>query len=339
MNLIDRDPDFWRARHTRCAACGHEEAFDVEWFERWSRGSEACPHCGVDSSQERATTLVADPADPALKATDVSGLSWWHTTTHEDWPRSDFDLLETLDACTRLRMGEPALARWEDAQKKKALHVGTYEAAVHNMLRRITDQAGASKQFYLARVTLRPDVVVADECREEVPTLMGDVPLAEACPPGIDVTRYINLHEGPGGISLALGRGAIHRVQSLAVPLPVTSLPAWAEHAQATLADASPDLFALPESDDPLTRLRRQQGGPPQVTSRRIQAQQAMATEAIDGMPANLHGALTAMIQIDNEAEPSDWVERLVGFVQLITQPGVVIAAVRNAPDRRIAEG
>ncbi|MGO1524313.1 MAG: hypothetical protein ACTHWO_10505 [Nesterenkonia sp.] len=38
----------------------------------------------------------------------------------------------------------------------------------------------------------------------------------------MDVARYLNYHEDPGGLSLALGRDAIAYVQQVTVPLPAT---------------------------------------------------------------------------------------------------------------------
>ncbi len=39
----------------------------------------------------------------------------------------------------------------------KALHVGTYEAAIENMLRRMNDELDSHAQFYLYRVELDLD--------------------------------------------------------------------------------------------------------------------------------------------------------------------------------------
>lgn len=46
-----------RWRLTRCAACGHEQAFDADWFEWWGRGEELCPSCGVDCTAEDTTQI------------------------------------------------------------------------------------------------------------------------------------------------------------------------------------------------------------------------------------------------------------------------------------------
>lgn len=48
MDLVDREPNFYRSRLTRCAACGHEQSFCDHWFKRWSYAEEVSPGCGVN---------------------------------------------------------------------------------------------------------------------------------------------------------------------------------------------------------------------------------------------------------------------------------------------------
>ncbi|EHR61028.1 hypothetical protein [Saccharomonospora cyanea] len=68
-----------------------------------------------------------------------------------------------LTAETRLRMGgDQRVAAWTERQRAKALHAGTYEAAIHNMLWRIDGQADHNRQFYLYRVRLKPTVAVRE---------------------------------------------------------------------------------------------------------------------------------------------------------------------------------
>lgn len=99
---------------------------------------------------------------------------------------------------TQQAMGGLArVTAFEDRLRRKALHVGTYEAAIHNMLRRIADQADRGKQFYLYRVHLVPAITVRESWISDPGGFVGDVPLTEVCPPGIDVTRS-EYSRGPG---------------------------------------------------------------------------------------------------------------------------------------------
>lgn len=328
MDLVDRRPDFYRSRRTRCVGCGHGQAFDAEWLERWSHGDEVCPGCGADCTEEAATHLVADPADPALDDTKVLRLSWWHTSTDSDWPSADFDPLARLDTTTRQRMGgQEAAERWAERQKRKALHVGTYEAAVQNMMRRIDRQGDAGRMFYLYRVRLRPDLVVAPGCGDEVVDFVGDVELSVACPPGIDAVRYVNIHEDPGGVSLALGRLAIQAVQRLQIPLESPDVASWRSSALARLMTASAQPVEVVGADDDLTRLLRSVSGPV-MTSEREREQIRVRDEVTAHLPGGIREQVRAAVGMDDD-DPARWCDRLAAIVQLIDAPQDVVRRAR----------
>lgn len=342
MELTDRVPDFCRRRHTRCASCGHEDAFDDDWFDRWGRGHETCPRCGADCEQEHATRVAPDPCDPALDDGVVPTLSWWHTSTHADWPSASYEPPASVVESLRQHLGDLGADRWARRQKTKALHVGTYEAAIHNMLRRCSDQSDRDKQFYLYRVRLRPDLVVAPGCGEEIVNFVGDVQLDDACPAGIDATRYVNRHEDPGGVSLALGLDAIHSVQSVAIPLPMAleddGEPAWVRPAIAELTTASVEPIVVVEPDNRLTRLRRQFNPVPPTTSRRRQVQQRIRDRVLDDLPRDLpwdlRDGIRDWVPVDDAISPQEWCEQLVGITQLISDPRTVIQAAARAEHR-----
>lgn len=331
MDLVDRLPDFYRRRLTRCAACGHEQSFDDDWFERWSHREELCPGCGVDCTSEDATRVEADPADPALNDSLVLGLSWWHTSTHADWPPANVDPAARLDEPTRHRMGgDEAVARWVVRQNEKALHVGSYEAAVQNMLRRIHNQGDLGQTFYLYRVRLRPDLAVRAGCSGEVVDFVGDVALRDVCPAGIDAARYVNSHEDPGGISLALGRDAVHSVQRLRLPLDNSSGASWRESAMERLTAASSQPVAVIEPDNELTRLRRRFNGGPTMTSRRMQGQTRILHEVTAHLPTKIRRQVRAAVSVDDTADPAEWCDSLASIMQLIDDPEVVVLAARE---------
>lgn len=121
------------------------------------------PRCDLTCEHEDAPRVTVDPADPALDDDRVTRLFWYHTSTQPDRPTRDFDPAAGLTVETRLRMGgDLRVADWAARQRAKALHVGTYEAAIHNMLRRIDDQADHGSQFYLYRIRLEPTVEVRE---------------------------------------------------------------------------------------------------------------------------------------------------------------------------------
>lgn len=237
---MERLIDFSRDRQMMCGGCGRRFVVDLDWIDRWEQGGEKCPGCGLTCEHEDAPRVTVDSDDPALDDDRVATVSWYHTSTQPDWPTRDFDPAAVLTPETRMMMGgDEHVAAWAARQQAKALHIGTYEAAVHNMLRRIRDQADRGNQFYLYRVRLNPSVVVREGWLIDPSDFVGDVVLDEVCPPGVDVARYLNYHEDPGGLCLALGREAIAGVQQVPVPLPDAWDADWVREAVAALETAS----------------------------------------------------------------------------------------------------
>jgi len=131
------------------------------------------------------------------------------------------------------------VAEWAERQNSNALHIGTWEAAIHNMLRRINDEGGRGEQCYFYRVHLRPTVIVREDWLIYPSNFVDYVALDEVCPPGIDVSRYLNHHEDPGGISLALGRPAINYIKQLQIPPLDATDASWIADAVTVLESAT----------------------------------------------------------------------------------------------------
>jgi hypothetical protein len=324
---MERRIDFARERQMLCGICGHRWAVGLDWIDRWEQANETCPGCGTTCEHEDSPRVTVDPGDPVLDDVQVARFSWYHTSTQPDWPTKDFDPAAILTRETRLMMGGgESVAAWAARQRAKALHVGTYEAAVHNMLRRIRDQADHSGQFYLYRVRLKPSVVVREGWLIDPSNFVGDVVLDEVCPPGIDVARYLNYHEDPGGLSLALGRDAIAGVQQVAVPLVDARDESWVRDAVAALEDAS-------ESVAPATgRLSRfmRPSSPQAVVGRELG--KALA----DRLPVNLQDQFASAATFAEGEDPAGWARWTSGLLDLIEDPGRVLAAVDKSGHRRV---
>lgn len=310
-----------------CRGCGHHFVADLHWFDRWEQNGEKCPGCGLTCEHEEAPRVTVDPDDPALDDERVAQFFWYHTSTHPDWPSRDFDPAAGLTAETRLRMGgDERVAAWVARQRTKALHVGTYEAAIHNMLRRMNDQADRGSQFYLYRVRLRPDVVVREGWVVDPSNWLGDVVLAEVCPPGLDVARYLNYHEDPGGLSLALGCGAIADVQQIAIPLRDAWEGDWVREAVAGLESASD--VPVPTTGK-LARFM-----PP--SSPRAAVGRELGTALAGRLPVNLRRQFESGAAFDEGADSVRWARRASSLYGLIVDPGCVLAELDGA-ERRMA--
>lgn len=310
-----------------CGICGHRWAVDLDWIDRWEQAKEICPDCGLTCEHEDAPRVTVDPVDLAHDDAEVVRFAWYHTSTQPDWPTKSFDPAAALTPETRRMMGgDRRVAAWSERQRAKALHVGTYEAAVHNMLRRMDDQADHGSQFYLYRVHLKPSVVVRKGWLVDPSNFVGDVLLDEVCPAGVDVARYLNYHEDPGGLSLALGRGAIAGVQEIAVPLPDAWNGDWVRDAVTDLTDASD---APVPAAGRLSRFMRA-SSPRAVLSRELGA--ALAGR----LPINLRGQFASAARFNDGDDPAQWARRTSALAGLVLDPARVLAALDGGERRRI---
>ncbi|WP_231380452.1 hypothetical protein [Nocardioides luteus] len=328
---MERVIDFWRDRHMLCPTCRHRWIVDLDWIDRWEQAQEACPGCGLTCEHEDAPRVTVDPGDPALQDRRVAQLDWYHTSTHQDWPRRDFDPAAALDPETRARMGgDHRVAAWAARQRAKALHVGTYESAIHNMLRRIRDQADHGSQFHLYRVHLVPTVTVRQDWVSDPSNWVGDVDLDTVCPPGVDIARYLNYHEDPGGLSLALGRGAIACVQEVAIPMAEVGDANWIQDAVDTLNHAAKAKVSIARPTRGLGRLR-----PP--PSPQVIAARDLAKALADRLPINLRWQFTSATAFADGDDPVRWARQTSGLRELIKDPAQVLAALDSQECRQVS--
>lgn len=310
-----------------CGGCGHEFVVDLDWIDRWEQSGEKCAGCGLTCEHEDAPRVTVDPDDPALDDAEVARFAWYHTSTQTDWPTKSFDPAAALTPETRMRMGgDRHVAAWAARQRAKALHVGTYEAAIHNMLRRMHDQADHDSQFYLYRVHLKATVVVREGWLIDPSNFVGDVVLDEVCPPGVDVARYVNYHEDPGGLSLALGRDAIAGVQRIAVPLPDACDIDWVRDAVAALTSASATLVP---ATGKLGRFLR-------PSSPRAALARELSATLAGRLPVNLRDGLLSAARFDERDDPEQWARRTSALYQLIIEPGRMQLAFDAAEHRQV---
>ncbi len=310
-----------------CGSCDHRFVVDLDWIDRWGQSGEECPGCGLTCEYEDAARVTVDPDDPALDDELVAQFHWYHTSTQPDWPSKNFDPAADLTSHIRMMMGgDRRVSEWAAGQQAKALHVGTYEAAVHNMLRRTRDQADRGRRFYLYRVYLMPSVLVRDGWIPDPGGLVGDVPLEEVCPPGVDVARYLNYHEDPGGLSLALGRDAIASVQQVAVPLPGVVRDTWVRGAIAGLESASD--APVPGKDI----LGRYRPGP----SPRVDLGRELAAALADRLPVNLRDQFQSAAAFAEGEDPELWARRANGLFELIDDPSPALTALDKTARRQV---
>ncbi|MFI6335336.1 hypothetical protein [Streptomyces sp. NPDC050535] len=155
---------------------------------------------------------------------------------------------------------------------------------------------------------------------------VGDVGLDEVCPPGVDVARYLNYHEDPGGLSLALGRDAIASVQRIAVPLPDTWDGGWVRDAVAALEGVSGT--AVPATGEPARIMRPS-------SARAVLGREPGAFLA-GRLPVNLQGQFASAAAFAEEEDPEQWARRTSGLFDLIDDPARVLAALDEQDLREV---
>lgn len=324
---MDRTVDFYRDRQMRHDLCGHTCIVSLDWYERYGEGAHGCPGCDADADFSDSLQFTGDPADPALDDHFATEATWFHTSTHQAWP-APIDFAASLTDVTKQRMGgEESAARWAHRQSTKALHIGTYESAIHNMLRRMSDQSGKGEQFYLHGVRLRPDVAILPGSRPER-SLFGDVWLDEIAAPEIDVVRYVNVYEDPGGLSLAIRPSAIATTRCLPIPLTGADDDHWVADTAAGLRSVSTELTPLPEELREFPYLYRE--------THRAKAAREVASLLAARLPATLERQFESAVRWEDGDDPAEWARYARRLFALVRDAERVLGELAAQPVREL---
>lgn len=315
----------------RCGSCGEEWLASAEWLDRFNQALVACQVCGTDCRSQDRPDFCADPDDPVHDDSALTSFYWYHTSTHENWPNSDFDPAASLTEETKRRMesigsGVGAVERWAERQKAKALHVGTYEAAIESMFRRMSDQADSSDRFYLYRVELDHHCVVEPDVHPEPTNWVGDAYLADVCAPGTSVLRYVNVHEDQSSVSLAIEPSAVRAVQMTLLPVASDSSDPWVLEATERLLVAASKLSQESKPE-------RQSWG--RETSALSSEARVLEAEIAAGLPSPLRERFS--VGFDEEAfgaAPNAYPMKLVGLKRLVTSARATLEALDAQPWR-----
>ncbi|MFT3862388.1 hypothetical protein [Micropruina sp.] len=304
----------------------------AQWLDRFNQAREVCPVCGTDCQGEDRPDFCADPQDPAQEDSAVREFYWYHSSTHENWPDRQFGPAARLTDVTKRRMEAmgSGVGAWASRQKTKALHVGTYEAAIENMLRRMDDQGSSDDQFYLYRLQLDPNCVIEPGVHKEPTNFVGDAYLAEVCAPGTNVFRYVNVHEDASSVSLAIEPDAVRAVQGIPIPLAVDATDPWVTDATARLSEATSKPAPRPKGK--LQRYRLREVSALATEARRLES------EIATGLPLALRERFTVGFdEAGFNAAPAVFPSKLVGLARLVTDPRAILDSLDAQPWRRPA--
>jgi len=326
--VADRRVDFGYAHcWIICPSCTDRTRLT---FEQYVTGERVrCVRCGVTVTTEDEHDLaVSAPDDVALDPSALSGVAWYHTSTYREWPPMNEEPTDS------------------------AIHLGTYEAAIENMLRRMRNESDADSQFHLHRITLCVDAKDVTDVRGEASNWFGLTAQSVVRADGHRVLRYINRHEHKGSISLAVVPSVIATVQTVTIPLAICNRPcaAAAQAAIAYAAECAAIEAARPDTSG-IGRLERQfpkTAKDPKVAaiahaakacddaSSQAFAQFSRALE--DSYLAEIAAPVRAMfvgaLQSKKFDSATDWNETFCRVAELLTAPDRVIATVSTAQTR-----
>lgn len=164
-----------------------------------------CAQCKRRITVYSAGLRVLNDSAPHMDAQKVREDLWYHTTTTAHWIEQLIEG-ETADRDFLVRMEQNP-----DLDTTVMVHLGTVDAAL--------DRAGHRTAFetvYMYVVRLKPGVEIAQVVKEDTndscPNYAG---FCERDGYSTEVTRYVNMYESPGSISLLANRKSFEVVDRI----------------------------------------------------------------------------------------------------------------------------
>jgi hypothetical protein len=218
--LIERAVSFCYGYNMACGQCGGVTPITAtDYYLEVGGAHMECADCGSDIHYGPAVIALRDTGDPVPDDQTAVDVAWYHTSTDPRWPDRGRAMPETELALLRRAMSSAeAAAHAREQRENQALHLGTYEAAIESMLRKMRDEDLGGAQFWLYRVALRRrGIAVEPGYRDENKEDASQV--TQEALSGWDAIRYLNVRESPGSISLAVRPSSLASVQGIELPV------------------------------------------------------------------------------------------------------------------------
>lgn len=218
-DIIERPVGFRYGYNMKCEHCGGVTPLSASTYYREQCHSARikCAQCPRDIHYGPDAMALRDAGDPVLDDQVTLGTAWYHTSTDPCWPTRGRTMTPAEIAFLRQRTLDDVAERVRERHENQALHLGTYEAAIESMLRKMRYQDMAGERFWLYRVALRRDVTIEPCYRNETHEEISQITQAEIG--GSGAIRYLNTRESPGSISLAVHPRSLAAVQGIALPV------------------------------------------------------------------------------------------------------------------------
>jgi hypothetical protein len=311
----------------KCTQCDSRVEVDSELYELQSTGRAGysmCTPCGAELDIRRPhVRALRNPEDVAKNNDSVGHLVWYHSSRYESWP--DLEAY-TADVAAEARQTAEKFDMF-DADRRiatklsLAVHLGTYEAAIENILRRLGDQDHANlfeTRYWLHRVEIKlgpndlhPDVV------DEFCIYFGDVELEQVQALGARAVRYVNCHEAIGSVSLAIDPAVVGAVSTIALPVTEAALAETADAAAATERMVASTHRADDDTGDSWAAFAG-----------------ILESEYLSGVNPQLRDLFGGAVGGEYE-DPVEFHRRFRIVAGMLTQADVVIGLLAGAPRRR----
>ncbi|MDP8017657.1 hypothetical protein [Prescottella equi] len=358
---FDFNYEFW----FECG-CGQRTPVSDTTYDLQCQGVEPYPVCACGSTIDvaEARPTLRDLSDIDRQPEQVDRHVWYHSSTYQDWPSPTYrDNVAALVEQSLLPSDKHAAMIAE--RTSLALHLGTYAAAIENMLRRMADEGSPSDRYWLHQVEVRLQPGdLSPVVHRELAGWFGAVHISQLSQLDARAARYVNTHEAVGSISLAIDPSVIARVRTIPLPVASASLPACtagetaATHAVAELAAAEhlrPDTTGLRDDQifgSPLLASLEANAGKPEVDDRVLQVAQQMSRyrERQHAIGSALEGTLVEAYLADVNTQvrerftrvmptrdcPLEYHERFREMAGLLVQPHQVVQQFDAAPWRSL---
>ncbi|CDO91607.1 hypothetical protein AWC29_05180 [Mycobacterium triplex] len=194
--------------------------------------------CGTAVDVTDLSSTLRHTEDIALQTDSVCRLVWYHSGRYENWPDLEAYTADVtamaMQTAGRISILDPD--RIIATKLSLAVHLGTYEATIENLLRRL-DRPGLCRSLrdeVLHRVEIalpHPDDLHF-KVTDEFCTMFNDVELAQLQALGARAVRYVNLHEAIGSVPLAIDPVLVCTVSTIELPVAESTLAeiaVWSE--------------------------------------------------------------------------------------------------------------
>lgn len=220
-DLIERPVNFRYGYNMTCEHCGGITPLMADTYHRERHHAHIrCAHCPADIHYGPYAMTLRDADDPVLNDEAVIRAAWYHTSTVPGWPPRGRPLTPEQAGFLSRVTSDDVADSIRQRHEYQAVHLGTYEAAIESMLRKMRDEDAGGAQFWLYRVALRDRTMIKPGYCNETFEDISQITQEELGDWG--AIRYLNTWESPGSISLAVRPQSLAAVQG--IPLPVQAL-------------------------------------------------------------------------------------------------------------------